>query len=144
MVNATGQEGYKLKPTGIRLVNNTEVGTLSGTVSSTFLSENELSGCVSGHAEGETGASIYIYEGAGALMSDISEPEGDNPPYATASAISDGANNYSYEIGYIMAGMTYTVAITCSEDTSVAGDVVFIEPIKNAVIVAESTTRVNF
>ncbi len=147
MVNATGQEGYKLKPTGIRLVNNTEVGTLSGTVSSTFLSDNEISGCMSGHAEGDIAASIYIYEGTDTPivnMSDISEPEGSNPPYATASAISDGANNYAYEIGYIMADKTYTVAITCSEDTSAAGDVVFIEPTKNALIQAEGTTTVDF
>ncbi|WP_371375116.1 DUF4382 domain-containing protein [Thalassotalea aquiviva] len=149
MVNAKGKEGYKLKPTGIRLVNNTEVGTLSGSVSVEFLnSEAALaSGCTTGQAEGESVGTVYLYEGADVAIteiSDISDPEGSNPPYATANILSDGANNFSYEIGYIMAGITYTAVMSCSNDTLAPNDVSFIEPSQNVVIEAETVTTINF
>ena len=140
MVDATGQEGYKLKPTGVRLVNNTEVGTLTGNVSSTYLMNN---GCEDvSTAEGDGVASIYMFESPATMPLNVDEV------YATGTAISNGAGGSSYEIGYVLAGQ-YDVAISCNEfklvdGVAIGGEPIFIETIEDVEISAEETQAVNF
>ncbi|WP_019028675.1 DUF4382 domain-containing protein [Colwellia piezophila] len=138
MVNAPGQEGYKLKPTGVRLVNNTEVGTLTGTVAEVYLSD---ASCAIGQSDGTTAGSVYLYEEGITEFGDIGSQ---SEPYATGKVISNGAGTYSYEIGFILAG-NYTVGVTCSEDDSDMVDEGFtIISTQTTIITAETSMELNF
>jgi len=79
---------YVLKPTGLRLVNNAMVGTISGTIDGAFPAE-----CTPG---------VYLYDST--------------PEYVTSVGV-DGSGSetdpYHYLIGFVPAGDGYSVELTC-------------------------------
>lgn len=99
VVEANGT--YMLKP-ALRLVDNTEVGSISGTVDGTLISGD--ADCDDG------GAVVYVFEGAGATPVDVQGAESD--PIASALVSSD---DFTYTAAFLVAG-DYTVAFTCDGD----------------------------
>jgi len=147
MVNPVGQEGYFLKPNGIRLVDNSKIGHISGSVAESLLTDNQVShGCIFSPEDLSTAvASVYLYAGNG-LESDLTalSDNGGNEehqPVASTTVTFDGVQSYNFEIGFINAN-DYTIAVSCDvvDDPEADDDVVFIEA-KN-VKVEESNTPV--
>jgi hypothetical protein len=143
MTNPVGQEGYILKPRGVRLVDNSTSGHIEGTVSETLLSSNEC------EILEDTTASVYLYEGTGLDAAQLADNGGDESiePLASAAVNYDGAGNYDFEIGFVASG-DYTLALTCQVDADPEGndDVAFIAIVDEGTTVGEdgAVTTVNF
>lgn len=103
---------YLLKPTGLRLVNTSEIGHLEGTVSEAFLLANNCT--VAPADQNQPVAAVYLYPGADLELSTLADYGGTETvtPYASAPVLFDGVSGYSYELGFIDAA-NYTAALTC-------------------------------
>ncbi|WP_228517692.1 DUF4382 domain-containing protein [Aliidiomarina indica] len=111
VVAPPGLPHYLLKPRGLRLVDNAEVGHIEGQVAETLLMDNE---CAVAPEDIETPvAAVYLYSGHDVAFESMGDnSDDDNGPYASAAVFYDGAANYEFTIGYIESG-NYTVAVTC-------------------------------
>ncbi|KUE78226.1 hypothetical protein ATO46_11070 [Aeromonas schubertii] len=124
---------YKLKPRGVRLVNNSEAATLSGSIA----------GGLCGGLLADKGA-VYLY----APRSDDNYPDmadADNGFYASAPVVSDGAGGFRYELGFVAVG-SYDLALVCNsdqDDPEGSGDVLYLGPVLKAQAVAAPTTTIN-
>lgn len=127
-----------LRPT-IRLVNNVEVGTLTGEVS------GELATAVDLETETACAPSVFVFDDGvtpNPIGSDpVTDPDGLSDPIATAM-VNEQLNDldqteYHYTVGFLLAG-NYEVAFTCDGTT--------FEPIdgKPAEIIAKQLTEVSF
>ncbi len=102
LVNPVGQDGYRLKPV-LRLVDNSEVGTIAGTVAGELIAQ-ECGDALTPEFAGN----VYVHEGAGVEPDDIgSETE----PLVVAPVEENG----TYTAGFIPAD-DYTVSYTCGDD----------------------------
>lgn len=111
LIAPPGLPSYQLKPRGIRLVDNAEVGHIEGSLSEALLLEH---GCeVPPEDVSQAVAAIYFYEGHNIAIDDMQDnQDNDNDPYASLAVYFDGAMNYNFELGFVQAG-NYTVAVTC-------------------------------
>ncbi|KKO43925.1 hypothetical protein WG68_18095 [Arsukibacterium ikkense] len=139
MVNPVGQAGYLLKPTGLRLVDNSEVGHLTGQVAEGLLINNS---CTVAPANAALPvATVYLYQGADRPLAELSDNGGANSyqPYASTNVYFDGVSEYHYSIGFIEAD-TYTAAVSCDidDDPEAADPIVFLQA-KNVTIAASAT-----
>lgn len=119
LTDPVGQDHYFLRP-ALRLVNNVEAGTITGSVDSSLLTRDKCT-----DSSGESGSAVYLYDVADAEPGDIWEDEnGDSlrpeedteeDPLATVDVqFDDGAGEYRYTIAFVEARETpYTVAFTC-------------------------------
>jgi hypothetical protein len=139
-----------LKPV-LRLVDNAQVGTMSGTFQSTTLSAQ--SNC------GTHPPVVYLYQGAGVTPDNLFVPPsgtsdtdaaGTVEPFTTATAALNSMSEYAYTIAFLPAG-TYTAAFTCDpDDPSVDEDTLTPNPIHFATypqpvtVSANTTTTANF
>lgn len=98
-----GHDAVFLKPS-LRLIDNTDVGTISGIVDSTLISE----ACTD--ASTNAGA-VYLYSGTDTTPVDLRDDA--NDPVTTAS-VSFTDSSYTFEFGFIEAG-EYTIAYTCTQ-----------------------------
>lgn len=134
---------YLLKPTGLRLVNTSEIGHLSGAVSEALLLANN---CAVAPADpNQPVAAVYLYPGADLDLSTLADYGGLEAvqPYASAPVFFDGASSYSYQLGFIDAG-NYTAALTCQlNDEPEQNDQVSFLAAKNLTI-TKSVTLVQF
>ena len=126
-----GSSDYLLRPT-LRIVDNTEIGTLSGSVDASF------------YAGGDCTGAVYVFEG------DVTEPDdvdsGLVDPITTAIVTDDGA--YNYKVGFLSTG-DYRVAFTCdalADDPEVDNDSATVNFLSTATITitANSNTVYNF
>lgn len=113
LVNPQGQDAVFLKPRGVRLVSNDAVGTLSGSVPMSLITDEACSV----KADADSGNAVYLYEGSEldpALLGDDADAESDEiRPLSVANVVYDEtAGTYDFEIGYVPAG-DYTVAFSC-------------------------------
>lgn len=132
------QPDVVLRPT-IRLVNNVEVGTLTGEVSS------ELATAVDLETEAACTPSVYVFDDdvvPNPIGTDaVTDPDGLLDPIATAMVNEqtdlEGQVSYHYTVGFLLAGH-YEVAFTCDGTT--------FEPVdgKPAEIIAQQLTEVSF
>jgi hypothetical protein len=97
-----GSEDYILRPT-LRMVDNLEVGTLSGTVASSFFAGGTC-----------TGAVYVFYAGTPNAPDD---EDGVDDPITTAMVPADGV--YGYTVGFLAEG-DYLVAFTCDAAADVS------------------------
>jgi len=109
-------EFYKLKPTGLRLVDDTLVGSVAGTVDAEFLAAE----C------GTAQANVYLFDRTDAVGDFTPEDiHPDNDSYVTSVPLTEETMGeetlYSYLIGFVMPG-DYGVALTCEEDDPDAYD----------------------
>jgi len=140
VVAPPGQDGYLLKPRGLRLVDNAVIGHIEGTVSEALLMN---SGCeVAPEDASVPVAALYFFEGADQPIEELTDNNTDTSAYASISVFFDGATSYPFELGYVDAG-DYTVALTCdtSDDPESADDLVF-EYTENLSVEADQTTTV--
>jgi len=149
MTNPVGQDGYTLKPRGVRLVDNSEVGHITGTVAETLLTDNqEVHGCIFSPEDLTTSvASVYLYTGADLDMATLADNGGDeeNQPLASTTVAFDGVQTYNFEIGFVNAG-DYTIAVSCdiSDDPESEDELVFIEATNVTVVESNTPVEVSF
>lgn len=113
LVNPVGQEEYFLKPRGVRLVDNMEVGHIEGTLAEALLIENQ---CTVAPADtSEAVAAVYFYSGADVAIDTLADFGGSEAaePYTATSVQFDGAAAYNFNVGFMAAG-EYTAAWTCN------------------------------
>jgi hypothetical protein len=126
-------QGYMLRPT-LRLVNNANVGAITGHVDALLV-------------PAECKPAIYVYEGSSIVADDIEETSVATPdvdPYATTTVSAvPGASTHSYQVAFLPPG-DYTVAFTCTSDDPAADETLTFLPTKNAAVVANAATVVNF
>lgn len=143
MTNPVGQEGYILKPRGVRLVDNITSGHIEGTVSEALLSSNSC------EILEDTIASVYVYAGTGLDAAELADNGGaESIESLTSTSVNyDGAGNYAFEIGFVRSG-DYTLALTCDVDADPEGDdeVAFIAIVDEGTTVGEggAVTTVSF
>ena len=134
VTNPPGLDGVILKPT-LRLVNNLEVGSLTGTVDSNIVSAQ----CAD--SNGNDGA-VYVFEGSDTTPTDL-QGEASDPISSASVELSEGT--YSYTAGFLEAG-NYTIAYTCGnaeDDPEAADELVFVGT-ANVTVVANQATEHNF
>lgn len=127
--------GALLKP-ALRLVDNTSVGTITGSVDGELITEQ----CENPAAD--TGA-VYVFTGADATVTDVSGNDETDP--ITTALVSDDSGTFAYEAGFLSEG-DYTLAYTCgtASDNPEAEDSLTFVGTTNASVEADSTTEVNF
>lgn len=127
LVNPTGQEGYFLKPRGVRLVDNMEVGHIEGTLAEALLIDNQCT--VAPTDTSESVAAVYLYSGTDVALDTMADFGGSEAaePYTATAVTFDGATAYNFEIGFVAAG-DYTAAWTCntSDDPEVDDTIDFV------------------
>lgn len=144
MTNPVGREEYILKPRGVRLVDDNEVGTLFGSASTELITNTcEVSSPVAGDIVG----AVYLYLGTDldpTMLEDNTLDDKAIAPLASTTVTFDGAS-YAYEIGFILAE-TYTVAFTCNSiDAADVDEVILFEKItENVDISVGIPTEVSF
>ena len=120
-----------LKPVE-RLVDNTAVGNIQGTVSSTLVP----TGCTPG---------VYLYSGTVTAPEDMNSmaPSTDmNQPLASKVPVANSQPPYYYQFTFLSPG-TYTVAFTCQaalDNPDQADSSVIFNPVKTSISVAASQT----
>lgn len=126
---------YKLKP-ALRLLDNSEVGSISGTVSSTTVTA--LGNC-------DAGSAVYVYEGADVEPGDVGGTG--NEPLVTAlvDTSGTGVTRYDYTVAFLTEG-DYTVAFTCDADFDdpEAADTLQFADTQNASVSVDASVSINF
>ncbi len=125
---------YFLKP-ALRVVDNTQVGTVSGSVGSTFLQD------ASCPATGAVNV-VYVYPGAAATPDDIGGTG--TQPVTTVNVVT--ANGLAtYTAAFLTAG-SYTLAFTCQGggDDPEANDTLTFLGTRTVSVTANTTTTSNF
>ena len=107
IVNPVGQPGYFLKPV-LRLVQNTNTGSVAGSVDS-----NLLLGTNCSDADPLTGNAVYVF--AGSVIPDDFDETGVEPITTSLVSFDSNSGTYSYEVGYLVEG-GYTLGFTCAAD----------------------------
>ena len=127
-----GSGDYYLRPT-LRIVDNLEVGHISGLVDETLLNAE---GC------SET-SGVYLFAGYDAETDDIdaNEPE----PITTTTVTMNDDGFYEYEIGFVQAG-DYTLAFTCeaANDDPETDDTINFGVTQNVTVTVDETAVVDF
>lgn len=148
--NQNGQR-FNLKPHGVKILNNSEVASIIGTVDVSLF---DTEGCSFDH-----GNFVYLYPGQGVAgtLSDLYDPEVNTTemleqpvmPYASAPVTYAQGNYANYAFGFVPAG-DYLVAFSCSEmddDPEQYDGIVIPNPagqLHQISVVAGQTTEQNF
>lgn len=112
-VHQEGVGDYKLRPT-LRIVDNLEVNTVSGTVAETLVTNVS---CNNGD-NNDIGNAVYLFSGDGATIQDLQGNSTD--PLASSSVVYNlESEAYEYEIGYVPVG-EYTIAFTCDASLDIS------------------------
>ncbi len=115
LISTANGSSFNLKPHGVTIIDNTAVGSLSGTVDPNLFSAGECAA--------DTGNVVYLYNapiGETEILGDEFDPEiVEVPaevvaPYASKMVQQDSeTNEYVYSFSYLPAG-NYLVAFSCS------------------------------
>lgn len=121
MVDPVGIDGYFLKPRGVRLVNNLEIGHIEGTLAEELLINNSCT--VAPSDVSEPVAVVYLYEGSDLEITTLADVGGaeTHQPYAVAAVYFDGVSAYTFSVGYVAAG-DYSAAWSCQTDDDPEAD----------------------
>ncbi|MGH8372034.1 MAG: DUF4382 domain-containing protein [Gammaproteobacteria bacterium] len=128
---------YILKP-ALRLMNNQQVGTLSGSVSNTFtLGSVAIS-------DPSCSPAVYIYSGSAVTPTDINTTSSVQPVATASASLNSSSGNYTYTQAFLAPG-AYTLAMVCAadDDPSVTDTLTF-SATKAATVTANQTTMVDF
>ena len=137
MVLPGHEQYYKLKPRGVRLVNNTQVATVKGTVA-TGLCGGQLT----------DKAFVYFYDELRPAGDDAYPDmvDSDNGFYASAPVLPQTGGGFGYELGFVHLG-NYDMVLVCNgneDDPAAANDPLQLEQIQKAQTVVAPTTSINF
>ncbi len=130
---------YKLRPT-LRIVDNTEVGSISGTVDATVIS-TECGGGYAADTATNHGA-VYVFTGADVTPVDL---QGTSSDPVTTAFVKYSESSYSYEAGFLEAG-DYTLAYTCSnaDDIADSAQTLTFAGTTNVTVTADGKATYNF
>lgn len=119
---------YLLKPS-LRLVDNDDVGSISGTVDESTVVATEC-------ADAQIYAGlVYVFEGEDANMDDIGSA---NPPVVVAP-LQGSSGAYSFKASFLSEG-DYTVSYTCDDDDIETNDSLSFVRERNVTVTAGRTT----
>lgn len=146
LTRPAGADHYLVRP-AMRIMDNSETGSISGTVADTLVTAE---GCSNDLAADE-GNAVYLYGGADAVTGDVHVDDlgvdvGDDNPIATANVRQDPESGaYEYAFGFVPAG-DYTVAFTCNalDDMPDADDDLAFSAQANIVVLAGENTVQDF
>ncbi|ALS97434.1 DUF4382 domain-containing protein [Lacimicrobium alkaliphilum] len=152
LVDPVGQAHIFLKPRGVRLVANQNVGTIEGVVDESLIMDASCADKV----DPDKGNAVYLYQEADLEMAvlgdDTDEPANENEisPYTIAEVEFDEQNaEYRYQAAFVAQG-DYTLAFTCQAaldqpetDENAEDGFVFLSS-KSATVEAEQTAEVDF
>lgn len=132
-----GTQDYVLRP-ALRLIDNIQAGTLSGTVALSTLQSNPA--CLSGYSGSGPLPNAHLYIFSGSVTPSSSLTAVVEPEITLASS-----GSYSYSQPFLLAG-GYTLAVACTSTSSMgATSVAFLPPAgMTATVTASQTTTVNF
>lgn len=123
-------DNYFLRP-ALRLVDNSEVGAIAGTVAQDLITD-------------PCSPSVYVYEGPDQEPVDVSEDAG--PVVSALVEMDDATGLFEYRAAFLTAG-DYTVAFTCEADQDApdaVDDIAFTGGTATATVDADETAEVNF
>ena len=128
-VHQTGSGDYTLRPT-LRLVSNSNVGSIYGTVDSALNPDT-------------CSPAVYLYEGEN-ITADDEGGQGANPLTSALVTLDTGTGKYVYEIGFVEAG-NYSLAFTCEadQDDSLIDDNINFAVTTNVVVSVNTATENN-
>ena len=137
---------FKLKPV-LRLVDNAQVGTITGTIQTAALGAPQTN-C------GTHAPVVYVYTGSAVTPDDIYVPDGGTlpavQPLVTTTTALDSSSLYAYTIAFMPAG-TYTVAFSCDADDPAVHETALTPPTihfttypQDVTVMNNMTTTVNF
>lgn len=121
---------YILKPV-LRMVDNTEVGAISGTVDSALATATDCS------------PAVYVYEGADVTADDVGS--GTEPVTSAIVEMNDGTGEFEYAAAFLVPG-DYTAAFTCeaANDAPDADDDIAFQGTQNVTVVTGETATADF
>ena len=156
LTKPAGKSHYLLRP-ALRLVNNIEVGTISGTVDSGLLQDVSCTH----DAAADEGVTVYLYNDGSEPLGDVNVNENGEGDHATddtdgvvgevnpitTAGVRQNTNSgvYEYTLGFVQAG-NYRVALSCQSlsdmpDTDEA--LGFLQQ-ANVTVIASQTAVLNF
>ena len=129
---------YMLKPS-LRLVNNLEVGSISGQVDVALIRSTRLED--DGVADCEYDGAVYVFSGENAETSDLNvNNEEGNPLMIVPVELDDESSLYSYTAAFLPEG-NYTISYSCQEDNNEEDDNLDFEGTQSLEVVANQTTE---
>ena len=106
---------YLLRP-AVRIVDDSQVGTIEGTISDSLINDEACTSIMEGDAL--EGNAVYLYTNHDAVTGDVFVDDQGNPadsdnPVTTATVnYNADSDSYDYQIGFVPEG-DYTLAFTC-------------------------------
>jgi hypothetical protein len=132
-----GTQDYLLKP-ALRLIDNVQAGTISGTVALSTLQSNPA--CLSGYSGSGPlpNAHVYIFSGAVTPSSTVT-------PVVEPDITLSSTGSYAYSQPFLLAG-NYTLAVACTSTSNTGTTTVSFLPAAGmtATVTANQTTTVSF
>jgi len=136
--NGGGIQTYMLTP-ALRLINQQQVGTISGTLS------NSLS--IGGTLITDTSCSpaVYVYPGTVTVLDgfNVSVSGGTAPLTSATASLDNTTGAYSYTVGFLAPG-TYTLAAICAANDVTGATSLAFSATQTATITANTSTTINF
>lgn len=135
---------YNLRPV-LRVVDNAQVGTLSGTVDAALLAD---ASCTSDPLSGE-GAAVYVFQGASQVPDDFDGADAEPLTGALLTPVlgeGDVVTGFAYEVGFLLEG-PYTVALSCQagdDDPAPSNDAIGFLQTVNVDILRDTVTDQDF
>ena len=137
LTSGGGTQDYLLKP-ALRLINNVQAGTISGTVALSTL--QSISACLAGYSGSGPlpNAQVDIFSGTVTPSSSLT-------PVVEPEIALSSSGSYTYDQPFLLAG-GYTVAVACSSTSSTGTSTETFIPVAGtaATVTANQTTTVNF
>lgn len=132
-----GVQDYVLRP-ALRLIDNVQAGTVSGTVALSTLQSN--SACLSGYSGSGPLPNAHVYVFSGSVT-----PSSSLTPVVEPQITLTSAGSYSYSQPFLLAG-GYTLAVACTSTSNTGTtSVAFLPPAgMPATVTADQTATVNF
>lgn len=130
-----GQDGYFLRPS-LRLVDNSEVGAIEGTVFSNVISNQ----C---NENTSFNGAVYVYEGQNAEPIDYNSKTDKEPLMTAAVEQPESGGELSYRAAFLTEG-DYTIGYTCDADDPDADNDLTFTGTRNVTVSANETQTEDF
>lgn len=132
-----GTQDYVLRP-ALRLINNVQAGTISGTVALSTLQSNAA--CLNGYNGSGPLPNAHVYVFSGTVT-----PSSSLTPVVEPQITLSSSGSYSYTQPFLLAG-GYTLAVACASTSTTGSTTVTFLPAAGtaATVTANQTTTVNF
>lgn len=136
--NSGGMTTYMLTP-ALRLINLQQVGSVSGTVSSSLSIGGTLI------TASTCSPAVYVYPGTVTVLDgfNVSVSGGTAPLTSATVSLDNATGNYTYTVGFLAPG-SYTLAVTCAADDTAGAASLAFSAAQTATVTANTTTTVNF